>query len=202
MNYIYDIVLNFQKNYYNFFEWRKDDKIKNISKIPLYKVTNKDLLNLKYNEVTIDKELISKIKEDTKKNKNIICLVSNELTSIGLLFDEEGNILKRSSLIFEEEDEVNDDSKKLPILDIKYIKNKEKKIQNKLRIEIEKKDTLINYIINTNNITTLKYLYYECFEEECDEINIIKNRLLKELKKEWNIKQNNLYNVVNLLMKN
>lgn len=201
MNYIYDIVLNFQNNYYDFFEWRKEDKIKNISKIPLYKVNNKDLLNLKYNEVTLDKEFIDKIKEDNKKSKKIICLVSNQLTSIGLLFDENGNLLKRSSLIFEEEEEVNDYAKKLPLTTLKYLKNNPKKVQNKLRIEIEKKDTLINYIINTNDILTLKYLYFEYFEEECSKINTIKNKLLSELNKEWTIKQNNLYNIVNLLNK-
>ena len=27
MNFIYDIVLNFNKNYYNFFEWNKKDSI-------------------------------------------------------------------------------------------------------------------------------------------------------------------------------
>ena len=27
MNYIYDIVLNFNKEYYNFFEWNKRDNI-------------------------------------------------------------------------------------------------------------------------------------------------------------------------------
>ena len=36
MNYIYDIVLNFNKEYYNFFEWNKRDNIVNVKKIPLY----------------------------------------------------------------------------------------------------------------------------------------------------------------------
>ena len=54
MNYIYDIVLNFQDNYYQFFEWSRTDKIKNISKISIYHVTDQDLLNLKYNQVIID----------------------------------------------------------------------------------------------------------------------------------------------------
>lgn len=202
MNYIYDIVLNFQDKYYEFFEWRKEDKIKNIAKIPLYKVNNNDLFNLKYNKIKIDENLLNIIKEDSKKNQKIICLVSNELNSIALLFDEEGNLIKRSSLIFEEEEEVNDYVKKLPLTQINYIENIEQNIENKLRIEIEKKDNLINYITNNNDILKLKYLYYEYFEEECNNITIIKKSLLKEINKEWTTKQNNLYKLTNMFNKN
>ena len=34
MNFIYDIVLNFNKDYYDFFEWNKKDSVINIKKIP------------------------------------------------------------------------------------------------------------------------------------------------------------------------
>ena len=60
MNYIYDIVLNFQDNYYQFFEWNRKDKIKNISKIVVYRVNDQDLYNLKYNQVTITGEFLTK----------------------------------------------------------------------------------------------------------------------------------------------
>ena len=33
MDYIYDIVLNFQNEYYDFFEWKSTDKVINIKKI-------------------------------------------------------------------------------------------------------------------------------------------------------------------------
>ena len=88
MNYIYDIVLNFQDNYYNFFEWKNGDVIRNIPKISLYRVSD---------------------------------------------------------------------------------------------------------------IMTLKYLYYEYFEEEEDNIEKIKELLLKELSKDWNIKQNNIYNIISMI---
>ncbi len=201
MNYIYDIVLNFQNNYYDFFEWRKEDKIVNYSKLPLYKVSNKDLLNLKYNKITVENDLIKKIKESSK-SKKIKCLVSNGSSTIALLFDDNGNLLKRSSLIFEEEEEANDYAKKLPITNIKYKENIKVNITNKLRIEIEKKDTLIEYINNTTNPLTLKYLYFEYFDKECNNINTIKSELLKEINKDWTIKQNNLYNIINIFNKN
>ena len=199
MNYIYDIVLNFQDNYYQFFEWNRTDKIKNISKIIVYRVSDKDLKDLTYNKIIIDIELLKKLKEENKKHKKIMCLVSNTKQSIGLLFSEEGILLKRSSLLFEEENEVNQFSKELPITKITYQENKKNLPHNKLRIEHEKKDTLVNFIKKTNDITTLKYLYYEYFSEECNDEQNIKTTLLNILEQEWNNKKTNLYKVITLL---
>ena len=201
MNYVYDILLNFQTNYYNFFEWKKEDKIRNIPKISVYKVTDEDILILKNNKVRITQELLLKIKEDNKKYKKIMCIVSNGKLAIALLFKENGYLLKRSSLIFEEEEEILDIVKDLPITKISYLENIIVKEQEKLRIEKEKKQTALNYIKNTKDITTLKYLYYEYYEKEEIDIKIIKKELLKELSKEWNIKQNNLYKLINILTK-
>ena len=36
MNFIYDIVLNFNKEYYYFFEWSRKDNVINIKKIPFF----------------------------------------------------------------------------------------------------------------------------------------------------------------------
>ena len=199
MNYIYDIVLNFQDNYYQFFEWSRKDKIKNIGKISVYRVNDEDLLSLKYNQVTIDNQFLNQVKEDNKKNKKIMCLVSNTKQSLGILISPEGTILKRSSLLFEEEDEVNNYSKSLPLTIISYIENNHKPHPNKLRIQLEKKDTLIEYLTKTNDLLTLKYLYYEYYEQECDNKDQIKKSLLQEINKEWNPKQNNLYQIIKLL---
>ena len=63
MDYIYDIILNFQNNYYEFYEWKKEDKIINIKKILVYKISNEDYLSLKYNDVIIDmKEFPKQVK--------------------------------------------------------------------------------------------------------------------------------------------
>ena len=202
MNYIFDIVLNFHQNYYNFFEWNRTDKIKNIYKISLYRVTDKDLINLKYNNIKVKEPIINKIKEDNPKHKKIICLVSNTKTSVGLLFDESGNLLKRSSLLFEEETEVNHIAKTLPITKIEYLKNTLVSTKNTLRIEKEKKELLENYIKDLSDEYTLKYLYYEYFNKECNDISKIKNILLQELSSEWTIKKNNLYQIINILTKN
>lgn len=201
MNYIYDIVLNFQDNYYQFFEWSRKDKIKNITRIPVYKVTDQDLNILKNNQVKISPIFLTQIKEDNKRYKKNMCLVTNAKLAIGLLFDNDGTLQKRSSLLFEEEDEVNQFGLTLETTKIEYLENIEKKPKNKLRIEIEKKDTLIHYITKINDEITLKYLYYEYFQEECTNIKEIKKNLKCELEKNWTKKQNNLYYLVTLLNK-
>ena len=44
MNYIYDIVLNFnKKNIYKFFEWREEDEPEFILKIPVFKISIEDM---------------------------------------------------------------------------------------------------------------------------------------------------------------
>ena len=201
MKYIYDIVLNFQENYYEFYEWKRKDKLKNISKIPLYRVESEDLLILKNNKVKIDKQLLNQIKNDNKNHKKIICLVSNTKISIGLLFDETGLLLKRSSLIYEEEDEVNNYAKELDITPINYIENKKKSNLNELRLEKEKKEITTSYIDNTTDINILKYLYYEYFNKECNNILTIKKILKKEINKSWTKQQNKLYQTIKLLNK-
>ena len=60
MDYIYDIVLNFQNQYYDFFEWKNTDKVINIKKISVYLVNDEDYLNLKYNDVILDRENLTK----------------------------------------------------------------------------------------------------------------------------------------------
>lgn len=201
MNYIYDIVLNFQNNYYQFFEWNRNDKIKNISKIAVYHVKDEDLINLTYNKVIVDSNFLETLKEDNKKYKKIMCLVSNTKQTIGLLFSTDGTLLKRSSLLFEEENEVNNFAKNLPLTRITYLKNEAVAPNNTLRIEREKKDNLIKYITETNDTLTLKYLYYEYFKEECSDDTKIKTILLNIIEEEWNLNKNNLYKTLNILTK-
>ena len=202
MNYIFDIVLNFHENYYNFFEWNRTDKIKNIYKISIYRITDNDIINLKNNKIQVNNSFINKIKEDNPKYKKNVCLVSNTKITLGLLFDSSGNLLKRSSLLFEEETEVNHIAKNLPLTKIEYLKNIKKEPQNTLRIEQEKSEVLEIFIKELNDEYTLKYLYYEYFNRECNNMKTIKNALLKELTSDWTNKKNNLYQIMNLLIKN
>lgn len=128
MNYIYDVVLNFNKDYYNFFEWYKSDNIINIKKIPFFLVDNNTYTSMKYNIIIVDQDFVRSIKDKTSTYTKLkvgpSCLITNGKEAMGLLFNDKGNLIKRSSLLLDEEeevlDEVNDNNK----YNIGIIKNK------------------------------------------------------------------------------
>lgn len=205
MNYIYDIVLNFNKEYFNFYEWNKKDSIVNIKKIPLFVVDNNTFNMMKYDKVGVDSSFIELIKDKTytySKNK-IGCssLISNGKEVIGVLFDNNGNLIKRSSLLIDEEEEVLDEIVNDDIYNINIISIKKSKREDINRIEREKKLFLNKYIKRENNIVNLKYLYYDYFEKEEDNNIIIKKSLLNEINGNWNDKLNSFYETVKIFNK-
>ena len=203
MTYVYDIILNFHKKYYNFFEWNSKDIIYHMKKIPLIRVSDKDLNILKYNEITINKELILNFKNKsiiytTNKNNNILLLISNKKESLGLMFNEEGILLKRSGLLFEESEEIEELSKELEITKIKYIKNKETNKQNTSRKKEKRKKYIKNYLNNIKDHNIFNYLYYDIYQNEVDKDIKVKDILIKENN---NNLIDKLYNTIKLLNK-
>ena len=106
MDYIYDISLNFNDEYFDFYEWNKDDKIINIRKIPIFKVNNKTFYDFRMNKVLIDKEFLKLINNHTEYffNKTIklmtAFLLTDGLDIIALKIDKN---MKYSSLLVNEE---------------------------------------------------------------------------------------------------
>ena len=172
MDYIYDIVLNFQNNYYDFYEWKSTDKIINIKKILVYKVNNQDYLNLKYNDIILDKK-------NLPKQTNMF-LVTNEIEVMALLLDNNGKIIKRSSLMFDEADEVLEEKETIKELKIKYKKNISKQHISYSRITSEKTNFLEKYFNDIDKYKDeylLKYIYYDIYNIEEENINEIYNKL-------------------------
>ena len=66
MNYMYDVLLNFNDFPYDIFEWNKDDKINHIRKIPLFKLKTADLSNLINKNVRLDNDFLNKIYKKTE----------------------------------------------------------------------------------------------------------------------------------------
>ena len=205
MNYIYDIVLNFNKDYFCFYEWNKKDNIINIKKIPFFVVDNNTFNMMKYDKVVVDSSFIELIKEKTytySKNKiGSACLISNCKEVIGVLFDNKGNLVKRISLLIDEEEEVLDEIVNDDIYNINIVSSKKIKREDINRIEREKKLFLNNYIKRENNIINLKYLYYDYFEKEEDDISLIKKKLLDNINSKWSDKLNSFYETVKIFNK-
>lgn len=209
MNYIYDIILNFNHEYYAFYEWKKSDNIINIRKIPCFKIKDQDYLDLKNNKIIISEDFINKIKNTSSiylddDLHNNICLVTNGKEAMGLAFNDQGNLLQRSSTIFDEEQEIIEESHHQKLTNLKFIKNIKVIPKHIGRLEKEKRTYLNKYLNNLNETTdsiTIKYLYYEYYEKENDNPNYNKKELLNTLKQEWNNKLDRLYQLVLLLNK-
>ena len=179
MNYIYDIALNFQKIYCEFYEWKRSDKIITIRKIPIYRVKSKDYLNFKYNDVVVNSDFMDILSHDLGNIGKKICLVSDGNMAMGLLFSNTGKLLKRSSLFFDEEDEVCSYAMEFDVINISFIKNNKVGDRHALRICRERKNYILNFFSNINDDMIWKYLYYECFGNDNEDINNIKKDLIR-----------------------
>ena len=185
MDYIYDIVLNFQNSYYDFFEWKASDKVINVKKILVYKTSDEDYLNLKYNEVILD------TKELPKQAK--MFLLTNGTEVMGILLDNYGKVIKRSSLLFDEADEVVEDKDVIKELPLTYKKNISKSHTSSSRLVTEKTKFLEKYFSNIDinqDEYLLKYIYYEIYNKDENDINIIyrdlKNLIKTDIDKIYN----------------
>ena len=196
MDYIYDIVLNFQNNYYEFYEWKPTDKIINVKKILVYKVNNKNYLNLKYNDIILDTKILPK--------QNKMFLITNGVEVMGILLDNNGKLIKRSSLLIDESDEVLEDKETLKPFPLKYKKNNLKPHISLERIKEEKYQFIQNYFSNINinkDEYLLKYLYYDIYNKEENNIKKIYKNLIELINNDIN-KIYNSIKIVNIEIKN
>ena len=175
MNYIYDILVNFNDELYNFYDWNLNDEIINIRKTPVFRVDSNTLHDIKKCEVEFEEEFLKKIYNkaevfSSKKLKAIpySCLFCDRMEVIAVNITDTN--LEKSSLLLDEEEEVIDFSNRLEETKLRYRIVCENKTENyKTRMEIEKEKLVkreIKNLKNEKNINKIKYLYYECFNEK------------------------------------
>ena len=182
MDYIYDIILNFQDKYYDFYEWYPQDKILNIKKIPIYKIPTKDYLNIKKNLVIIDQNTIPK----TSK----LFLLTNGLEVMGLLLDNYGKVIKISSLLFDEADDILKDKDSIKLINIKYRIIKRRYLKLISRPNQEKQIYISKYLKKLDLLKDeylIKYLYYDIYGIEEDSIKTIYDKLLTLSKENYHL---------------
>lgn len=178
MKYIYDIKLNFNNEFYEFYEWEKKDKITHMNKIPSYKITNKDIYNLKYNTIKVNKDFF--------KNKNQTFIFSNGYSVIAVKFNNEGYNKLKSDINIENQEEIINIINNQKTIKLNYKIIKKEKIEFKTRIEKENKNKLIKKITeiyNNKEYNKINYIYLECFNNKNNSVekkyNIIKKEIIK-----------------------
>lgn len=185
MVYIYDIVLNFNDELLEFFEWEDNDDIKYIKRLPLIRVEDSLIKDVLENDILFDDLLLDQIKGKTiyydSKNENYpVVVLSNQDIAIAILINNNG--YKYSRLLLDEEYEVLNIVSKLSTTKVDYSIIGKKNINNNLTREERKIRGIllkeIDYLYNSNKLDKLNYYYYEYFNE----INNNKEEVYKRLK--------------------
>lgn len=208
MTYIYDILVNFSSELYEFYEWSKKDKLIHLKKIPIIKVKSKVMDDLCFNNIKIDKKVLNLIfnmteKYDFKKIKYASIFTDGERV-LTIEFNEKGEIKNRSKLLLEDEDEVNNYILRCETTDIDYkVLNKYNYMNNLTRKEsnirnILLKDLKISY--KKANYQKISYMYFEFFNKKKDNIEDMYNELLESITNNFNKNHLELYNVLLLEM--
>lgn len=177
MKNVYDILVNFKKIPYEFYEWEQDDDIIHVKKAPSFKVDDLTIYEFMNYSFNISKEFMELIKDKTEvfANRSIkkvpySCIVFNDETSLALMFDETGKVVGKSKLLFDESDDVVLSGADLKKYKIEY--NVLKKNNDNLKFTRKESKVvmlLLKYLEKTyedKKSDELKYMYFECFNKE------------------------------------
>lgn len=205
MNYIYDVILNFQKEYYDFYDWNKSDTIYHMRKIPIIKISSKQLLDIKNNVVKFYKDNLKyfNVKAERFKQNSITkikytIILGDEHEALAIKLNKDGLVHLKSSLLPDEQDDVIEILKFQKETKLNYQKITKSKINPfKTRFEAEHEHFIhqeLDKIYKQKNIQKLNYLCLECFNTP--ETNI--NRAYEKLKKEVNKTNDNFQKIYNI----
>lgn len=192
MKNIYDILVNFKKIPYEFYEWNKEDDVKHVKKMPSIKVSDSTLYDIFYNDAVVSKNFLDHIKDKTEiffgrtvKKVKYACVIYNDDVALSILLNDNGEIIGKSKLLFDEEEDVLKEDVPLKEIDYNVIK-KSKKISGLTRREAKIVLLLSKYldkIYENKKNDEIKYMYFECFNkvEEDNEkaYKNLKNEVLK-----------------------
>ena len=153
---IYDIVLNFNKEFLDFFEWDKHDILIHVRKIPIFKIKNN--INLK------------NVKKIININNNFTysLLLCTEEKVVAYILDIKGNVIKYSDLILPEEEEILENYNNYELINNEIITS------NNISFLTRKQKNIKTRLLKCND-NFLKYLYMELYDEIPD--NNYKKRL-------------------------
>ena len=192
MNYIYDIFLDFEKNLYDFYDWNIDDEITHIRKIPAFKISSKELKDIKNNIIKINNTFLKQIHNKTEQfKKNEIAkmkytsIFSDGKDAIAIKFSKNGISYMKSTLAIDEQNDIIDIIKSQKEINLKYKIIKKLKQKNfKTRFEIENEKIIYNELNKINkgkDYKKMSYICLECFGKPEPNITKAINKIKKEI---------------------
>lgn len=211
MIYTYDILLNWTKEerLKEFYEWNLEDDLEHIKKMPIIRISEGMLKDLLTSKIKVDKNFLFKIKCKTESyfhnEVDIIdyaVIVTTLKKAIALELDNEGNVIYKSNLLLDEEEEVLEIGEELVIMDIPY---KIVKRNNKISYLTRKEEEEIKFLAKeikkiklNKEESKLNYLYKEFFVNEIDNFNDKLKLIEIEISKDYNNFHHKLYNLLKL----
>lgn len=209
MNYFYDLLINLSDDVpYNFFEWNKNDDIMHLKKIPVFKINTNDLKNFLSFNIKVGEEFLKDIENKTEGyDKNLIkymALFTDNNNSLVLEFNEDGNVIARSKLLLEEQLDLMEIAYSLKRITINYKKLDLINQNDELR-QIKELKHFLNLEIKTlyenNNLSKLRYLYNEVFNQDNKDLLSIYEDLKKEINRQFNENHLKLFDIIKLSYK-
>ena len=193
MIFIYDILINLNNDFFEFYDWEDCDDIKHIRKVPLVKVNNEVIKHIINKTLIINKTFLNNIykKSEIFSGKQIDCIDygcvfgSNE-KAIYSTFDSNGNIKQVSSIMVGEELEILEILETLMEKEIKYKVIKKESIRN---FNTRKETNIINNILSElekikSDREKIEYLCYEWFNDK----NFSYDKLASSIEKDFSKK--------------
>lgn len=206
MNYVYDILSNFNQELYDFYDWDKNDNFTHLRKVPSFRVSKEVLVDLMFKKVKIKGNLLKLIKDKTqvftKEGVDVIeyCfIVSDSVNSLGVILDEDGVVYKRSKFLVSEELEINKCLKASKIYNVEYnLLSSKTHYSNMTRNEEKVTSLILNELeLIMDSTDKIDYLYYEWFNT-----NKGKNKykkLVSSIKSSYTSKHEYILELLNLL---
>ena len=185
MQYYYDVLGNFSEYILKFYEWESNDDIVNIKKIPFIKISKEDMRVLLSYSVILEMDNIVK----NNKDKTNYLLFSTGCDALMVELNQEGKIIYYSSLLIEDELEVNELAHSMNTIKLKF------KVLDKIKIlsdyrQGEKAKNLIFHelkkIKDNDNKDECLYYYYEWFHVSTDDYDKAIKKMFLEIKKTFN----------------
>lgn len=205
MNYYYDILLNFEDEYCMFYEWDKCDNIEFIKKIPLYHVDNKVYKDFLTKKIKVDTNFLSNIFNKTKLKQSKVlkyaCIFGDGKNAIAIEFNDDGTLISKSSILLEDELNINEFMYSINILNLDYIVLEKERIRKETRQEEKIKKILrieIDNMYKNNNKSKIKYIYLEWFDELSDNYDLMYNKMINKLNNKLTKKEYEIYNIFKL----
>ncbi len=209
MDYYYDLYVNFLENYCMFYEWDEDDNLEYVKKIPLVHVDAKTYLNFRSKIVKVDARFLKTILNKTKLKDNTILkyavIISDGKNSMALEFNDDGETISKSSLILDDEININEFMYNISVTKIDYEVIKKDKIIKETRQEAKIKKILKLEILNmyqNKEYSKLKYIYLEWFDKLKDTPEVMYAEMLKKLKGNLGSKEYAIYELIKLSYNN